>query len=443
MQLKLLNNIVNEKNIDAIIKEYKDKKIFYMQEDKFDGWIYLTKDVLVLDNVEFWEYLNKMAIINNIILKKAVFNIMNKDIQALAKIGMPPEMVDIMQYVYNRWNYTSWDKIPLTYYGRFDMLLDSDDGKLKMVEINSETPAWYPEAVTNEIIFNNTSLKTSNYTDINADFKMNFYTSLYDVFHYIKKNKDTKPNFLFTFVPACWKYFEIKKDYDWEITFDQQFDEDYICGIHMTSFFYDQLNDSGINVKIWNTDDIELREDGLYYEGLKQDYVWSFYPLEWFFTDQGNTDFWKLYKEWKFEIVNNPLNLITQSKAIWAYIHENIKNWDYMGMSDDEISLFLDIVPEYRFSVWKEEVKNYVSKPLYYREWVGIDNSDYVGTMVYQKRINQAKIDIETFDWTINWYLTIGLYYGEDWFIGSYTRFCENAVTDFTAYYLPTVWEDK
>lgn len=436
MKYNILQNKINDVNIEPIIQSYVDNRIHYMREDNFDGWTYLTKDFLHLDRVEYVQLLQKMELLNNTILKKVVYHIMKNDMKALYKIGMNKEMVDIMDFLFKKWNYQTADAIPLSYYGRYDLLLN-EENELKVVEINSETPAGFPEASTNEIIYNNANI--DGYIDTNYQMKELFASSMGEYFDKMKASIDSKKNFLFTFIPACWEYFEIKKNEDGTIGFDQEYDEDYICAIHMTNFFYQQLTPMGMTVKLGNTDDIQLKEDGLYFEGVKQDYVWSFYPLEWFFTDKGATDFWKLYKEWKFEIVNNPLNLITQSKAIWAYIHENVKNNVDMGLTSEEIAIFLELVPEYRFSILPEESADYVSKPLYFREWVGIDNSDYLGTTVFQKRIKQKLLDINTFDGLEQGYLTLGLYMGETGFIGGYTRFCNSPITDYTAYYLPTV----
>lgn len=445
MYLKLLPNVINESNIDPIIQEYKDSHIQYMREDEFDGWVYLTKDVLVFDREEYIETLDKMFVLNNIILKKVVFFLMNNDVEALRKIGMSQPMIDMMVHIFNKGDYKTFDELALSYYGRYDLLLDADDGKWKVVEINSETPAWYPEAVRNHIIFNNTELKDSNYIDTNISMVWAFDNSLSGVFDRMVENVETKPNFLFTFVPACGEYFEMKKSADGTLYFDQEYDEDFICAKSMTWFFHNALNEvreSWMSVKVGNTDDIEIKDDGIYYENKKVNYLWSFYPLEWFFTDKGHEKFWDLYKNWAFEIVNNPMNLITQSKWIWAYIHNNIKNWVYMDLTDDEIQLFLDLVPEYRFEVSKEELPGFVSKPLYYREGVGIDNNEYIGTVVYQKRIKQQLITVNTFDGPVEGFLTFGLYMWENgWYVGSYTRFCDKPVTDYTAYYLPTVIE--
>jgi len=438
--MNILRNVINETNIDSIIKDYVDKKNHYMREDSFDKRVYLTKDVLELDTKEFIELISNIETLNNTILKKIVFHILKNDINSLNKIWMTQEMVEVMDHIFKKLNINDYSQLPLSYYWRYDLLLDEKDNKLKVVEIKSETTAWYSETVSNDIIFKNTNLGWENtqYIDVNENMNMAFYKSLFHEFQKIKENKDIKNNFLFTFVSACWEYFEIKKDVKWKVYFDQEYDEDYICNIHMTSFFYEQLSKEWINVKVWNTNDLEIRKDWIYYENEKQHYICFFYPMEWFFTDKWTSEFWELYKKWEFEIVNNPLNLITQSKAIWAYIHDNLKKWIDMWLSKEEIKLFLDIVPEYRFEITKEE-ENFVSKPLYFREWVWIDNQEYIELKVFQKRIDQKLIKINTFDWEVAWYLTLWIYMWEDWYIWTYTRFCDQPVTDFTAYYLTTV----
>jgi hypothetical protein len=59
--------------------------------------------------------------------------------------------------------------------------------------------------------------------------------------------------------------------------------------------------------------------------------------------------------------LNNPLTLITQSKAFWAYIFQNI---DDIGLTDKEKQVLTDYVPKYHFN----KQPNTVSKPLFFRE---------------------------------------------------------------------------
>ena len=151
MKYSILPNKINETNIEPIVKEYVDNKIHYMREDNFDGWTYITKDFLHLDRNDYVALLQKMELLNNVILKKVVFHIDKNDRSALKKIGMNDEMVDIMSHLFTKGAFQNFTEIPLSYYGRYDLLLNEND-ELKVVEINSETPAGFPEASTNDII---------------------------------------------------------------------------------------------------------------------------------------------------------------------------------------------------------------------------------------------------------------------------------------------------
>gem|GEM_PF-5690411 len=84
--MNILRNVINETNIDSIIKDYVDKKNHYMREDSFDKRVYLTKDVLELDTKEFIELISNIETLNNTILKKIVFHILKNDINSLNKI---------------------------------------------------------------------------------------------------------------------------------------------------------------------------------------------------------------------------------------------------------------------------------------------------------------------------------------------------------------------
>jgi hypothetical protein len=96
--------------------------------------------------------------------------------------------------------------------------------------------------------------------------------------------------------------------------------EDRTNAMYITEFFGRQLPDC--TVVMSNVTDCEMRTDGVYYNGVKQAYIYSFYPLERYFTDAGSNLFRSAYMAGEFDLINHPLNLITQSKAFWAYLYD-------------------------------------------------------------------------------------------------------------------------
>jgi glutathionylspermidine synthase len=54
---------------------------------------------------------------------------------------MTEKIADIMNFIFNKLNISDYKQLPLTFYGRYDLLYDKNDNKFKVVEINSETPS--------------------------------------------------------------------------------------------------------------------------------------------------------------------------------------------------------------------------------------------------------------------------------------------------------------
>jgi hypothetical protein len=192
-------------------------------------------------------------------------------------------------------------------------------------------------------------------------------------------------------------------------------------------------------------DDIEVRKNWLFYLNQKLNGIFTFYPMEWLFLDDmENTGklFWDLYKEWHFDILNNPLTLIPQSKAFWRFLWENIDKIDF---SEKEKWIIKKYIP---FSSYLP-FENSLIKPLFFREWVWIWDDSYIWERVYQEYIEQKTFIGNEFrddnkDEDIEWYITLWLYFWDwssesDTFIWNYSRFCKNKITDYTSYLLPVI----
>jgi hypothetical protein len=122
-----------------------------------------------------------------------------------------------------------------------------------------------------------------------------------------------------------------------------------------------------------NVTDCEMKADGVYYTGIKQAYIYSFYPLEWYFTDPGSDVFWTAYMAGEFDLINHPLNLITQSKAFWAYMYTCVdrqeKEESLTLFTSAELMMIHDMIPRYYFA--KPSFFSFTStinKPLFFRE---------------------------------------------------------------------------
>jgi len=428
-------------NINNITNRYEDYHVFYIKEndlrDEANWFIhyYLPKDTLEFSEKQFDTLLEKLYILNNIILKKVVYNIMLNPDKNLTKLLFSEDVQSVLKYSYFKNTINNYNDIQLSYFWRYDLLLDKNNN-VKIVELNSETPAWMPESMSNIdcvtpfINFKEWIVDANNMMEENI--KQSIYKSI------LWKNISNDKNLLIVF----WA----EKSEDGHL--NDEF-EDYTNVKHLTAYLKRQFPE--INIKLAAIDDIELKSDWIYYfdsntnSSIKQDYIWSFYPLEWLFIDNGWSDFWELYKNNKFDIINSPLNLITQNKMFWAYIYEDIIGNNIL--TEDEEILIKELTPvsSYINKEW------FIKKPLLYREWIWIDDETYIWDAVYQEKIDQQQLFLDTFywkDWKNSfiaddywlqpWYMTLWIYYWEIWYLWVYNRFCENFITDDTSYYVPT-----
>lgn len=140
-----------------------------------------------------------------------------------------------------------------------------------------------------------------------------------------------------------------------------------------------------------NAEHIEMKDDGLYAYDKKIDNIQTFYPMEWYFLDEGGKQFWKLYLQDKFDIVNGPINLISQSKAFWAWVFEHLDELYNSGVITDK-NIFTAYVPRYYFT----NQPQCIPKARLFREGVGI--GEETKNCVFQQYIEQKKFECETFE---------------------------------------------
>lgn len=279
---------------------------------------------------------------------------------------------------------------------RRDLLVDIN-GNLKVVEVNSETPAWLPESLNSYLFDPYVQLPNANEKmrdNITRTFKRLWYKDVDVVF-----SDD-----------SVWMFHRVG--------------EDYTNAWYLATFRKWRMINAG---DIYLTDHIIEAYD----KPIKR--IHTFYPLEWFFLDEGSNAFWDLYLKWEFALVNWPINLITQSKAFRARCWENLD----IVESCMDINVFKCFVPRYTF-----HKRDYaISKPRLFREGVGIGKN--LEWSVYQDYITQKQFKCKTFEWVKEWYLTVWVYTNQTEVTWVYTRFCESKITDYTAYFLPTYLQNE
>ena len=369
---------------DFVVSEWEKRSVDYFwleDENRF----YMTKAGIVLEKNLF----EKMSHFHQAITK--IQKIISKDLEALKKI-LPENMANIV--FQKPWNISDFQ--------RYDLLID-ENWDYKVIELNSETPAGFPEASCNDLFrWKNFSLDDSN---------KNLYENI--------KNSN-----------SVW------------VIFSDDEGEDYINACFQASrFSFSQ---------IINIENLELEEDWIFLDWVKIEKIFSFYPLEWIFADEGWEKFWELYLKGEFELINWPINLITQSKKFWAYICENFEKFEkYFDESIGDSKIGDSVRQENNFLAKNfipissfEKKENFLPKPALEREWNNIWNHE-AENVVYQQYIEQKKFLIKTFEWEKFWYITLWIYCKQQKAIWTYNRFCENKITDYTSYYLPAYFDEN
>lgn len=277
---------------------------------------------------------------------------------------------------------------------RYDVLVNTQ-GEYKIVEVNSETPAGIPETCNSYLFDEFVEL------DIMDNANRDFEDKLLDA---CKQTQLTNVDVI------------LSDDSDWSW-------EDVTNAAYLSSF-WSAIWLSGV----YDAASLDFKEQWLYYKWKRVQNIHSFYPLEWIFEDDGGEKFRQYYLEWKIDLANGPINLISQSKAFRAWVFENIDLLDQEGIDTWWIQQY---VPKYYFSKqpWT------IAKPRLFREWVWIgEDMDW---SVYQEYIEQREFECLTFEWVKKWYLTFWVYTSQQEPIGCYCRFCEQKITDYTSYFLP------
>lgn len=457
MRLKtsVLRNKINKDNIEKIVNEFLDYHLTYVKEIEDENMkdfyhYYLTKDLLVFDNEDFSNFFADMTTFHNTIIKKVVYHLMTQDVESLKKMQFSERMIEVLKKDFEMMNARSFEDIILTYYGRFDFLVWPDDDT-RMIEYNSETPAAFPESVYSyPCITKFLEINENEFEDINKWMENRLADSLERELDYIVENKSS--------VTVIFGLPE-------EGVIDP-LHEDYINAKQMTAFLKRKLPvEIDVRMIPVNMLDIDEEDNGnlIFWDANenkhKIDVVWSFYPLEWLFEDeelaQGDFQIWDSYMQGKFRFINRPINLITQNKAFWAYIFEYVLENNIL--SEREKAIVKRLLPSSSFT----PKPNTIKKALLFREGVGVDDNSWMFDNVpsiFQEKIEQQLFTIDTFydnkelyknsfsgdgSGYQNGYYTIGAFFGEKWFIGIYTRFCERPVTDDTAYFIPAFLDKR
>ncbi len=184
LPLDIQSTVITNDTKESILSSYKQMMIEYMDLTVSEKRLYFTHDMIGMTLERFVALQSNLFLLNQSIIKKTVFHLLTQESDVLAKLGFTPMMSKVAHYTFAQMSCEKREDLTLSYYGRYDLIIDTH-GKPQIVELNSETPAGYPESSTTKIIFDTIPLR--NLIDVNQDFEKNLEKSLNHTFDMIRQ----------------------------------------------------------------------------------------------------------------------------------------------------------------------------------------------------------------------------------------------------------------
>lgn len=304
-----------------------------LEEDE-DFHQYMSYNILKMQKQEHDDIKVATKKIGNIVNKTYKIILNDKNLQGM--LGLPAEAMESVQ-------------VPselFSYFTRLDLIVN--EGQIKLIEINCDTPTGYLEtSVANEIICEDQGFKSPNKLPINIFRAWRMIEKAYGI-------EGEKVYFT--------SYGEHEEDRQ-TVLFNMQY--------------------SGVKSEYIAVEDIQIDETGLYdLDGNRIENLYRLYPLEFLPTDEGENGepigkmFLDHIASGNVKIINPPSAFMMQSKAVMAVI------W---GMwIDNRTDLFteeeLNDINKYFLPTYFErryiEGKKYVHKPIFGREGGGVNIHD-------------------------------------------------------------------
>ncbi|OPJ63471.1 glutathionylspermidine synthase family protein [Clostridium chromiireducens] len=298
--------------------------------------------------------------------------------------------------------------------GRIDFVVDND-GNLKILEFNSETPAGLVESIGgNSIVKKKLNIE---YEDPNEKLRGEIRKTFFIILEEFKKSKSINN----IAVVTSWYYEDI-----------------YTSNI--ISEVLKELKD--YNIILGNVYDLKVVNNKIFLYGEEIDAIYRHYPLDWFYFEEEMRDIIEPLNSGDY-LINPAHTLITQSKAFLAVIYELLgKNF----FSEDEEKFILRYIPYTSVEEDEKLSSDYVIKPYLSREGMGIDISynkidQELENIIFQDRVNIKPICIDIYS-TMGkskkyQFPVLGVYITDDKPCGIYTRMGD-FITNKNAIYMPT-----
>ncbi|NOW07288.1 glutathionylspermidine synthase family protein [Clostridium beijerinckii] len=346
-------NEFNPKNRKEIWNEIIDESVF---KYNFTGaytniYEYISLNSLILKECTYKEMLSASSKFCEIL--KKIYPYIQKKMELFGPIlGIPEELYKLV---------SNSCTISLCALGRIDFAIDND-GNLKILEFNSETPAGLVEAIgLNSIIKEKLNIQ---YQNPNVNLKEHIKKSFFNILEELKKIKKVKN----IAVVTSWYYEDIYTS-------------------NLIAEILKELNE--YSVIFGNIYDLKVNNNKIYLYGNEIDAIYRHYPLDWFSYEDEMKKLIDPLSSGQY-LINPGHTLITQSKALFAVIYELVRK-KFFSRDDEEFVLkyipYTCLEPDNVLSF------DYVTKPYLSREGAGVmlsydEMSKELDDIVFQDRIN-------------------------------------------------------
>ncbi|NRT89990.1 glutathionylspermidine synthase family protein [Clostridium beijerinckii] len=346
-------NEFNPKNRKEIWNEIIDESVF---KYNFTGaytniYEYISLNSLILKECTYKEMLSASSKFCEIL--KKIYPYIQKEMELFGPIlGIPEELYKLV---------SNSCTISLCALGRIDFAIDND-GNLKILEFNSETPAGLVEAIgLNSIIKEKLNIK---YRNPNVNLKEHIKKSFFNILEELKKIKKVKN----IAVVTSWHYEDIYTS-------------------NLIAEILKELNE--YSVIFGNIYDLKVNNNKIYLYGNEIDTIYRHYPLDWFSYEDEMKKLIEPLSSGQY-LINPGHTLITQSKALFAVIYELVRKKFF---SHDDEEFILKYIPYTCLEPDKVLSFDHVIKPYLSREGTGVmlnygEMSKELDNIVFQDRIN-------------------------------------------------------
>ena len=298
--------------------------------------------------------------------------------------------------------------------GRIDFAIDNS-GDLKILEFNSETPAGLVEAIgLNSIVKEKLNIE---YENPNENLKNHIRETFSSILEELKKNKKIKN----IAVVTSWYYEDIYTS-------------------KLIAQILEELKE--YNIVFGNIYDLKVTNNEIYLYGKEIHAIYRHYPLDWFYYEEDMRKIIKPLNTGDY-LINPGHTLITQSKALFAVIHELIGKRFF---SNEDEKFILKYIPYTSLEPDNKLSSDCVIKPYLSREGAGISLScngisKEQDDIVFQNRVNikplYTKVYSKIKEESKYQFPVIGVYITDDKPSGLFTRMGD-FITDKNATYTST-----